>query len=120
MMAQAPDSLRADFQRFYTLDLDELGVSIRPRRAADLAANLPDQALTWGRIDPKASWGADRHLLANIADSVGFLAWTKTKESQRPNARWEGATPRPGDRPDDDIQSMEPERMLAMLALPRG
>lgn len=51
------DALRADLQRFYGLDMDEIGHTVRVRRAADLAANLPEDALTWGRIDERATWG---------------------------------------------------------------
>lgn len=96
LLALGPDALRADMQRFYNLDLDEVGHSIRVMRAADLAANLPDEACVWGRADPRAGWGTDRQLLANIADSVSFLAWTKTGDAARRGARWKGAIPRPG------------------------
>lgn len=96
LLAVGPDALRADMQRFYNLDLDEVGHAIRVMRAADLAANLPDEARVWGRIDPRAGWGTDRQLLANIADSVSFLAWTKTRDAARRGARWKGAIPRPG------------------------
>lgn len=96
MLATSPDALRADFQRFYHLDLDEIGHTIRPLRAADLAAWLPDEARIWGQIDPRAQWDTTRHLLANIADAAAFLAWTKTKEAARKGARWKNQIQRPG------------------------
>lgn len=91
-------------------------------RAADLAANLPDDAMVWGRLDERAQWGVERHLMANIADSVAFIAWTKTKDAQRANATWHGQVPRPGftARPDAGMKTMDPQSMARMLALPRG
>lgn len=96
MLITHPDILRADMQHFYGLDLDELGYSIRIRRAADLAANLPPQALIWGQIDPRAQWTTTDYLLANIADNTGFLAWSKTKAAK---GRYKGQIPRPGQHP---------------------
>ena len=72
MLITRPDILRADMQHFYGLDIDELGYSIRIRRAADLAANLPPQ------------------------DNTGFLAWSKTKAAK---GRYKGQIPRPGQHP---------------------
>lgn len=99
MLKSAPDKLRADFQRFYGLNLDDVGISIRPRRAADLAANLPENARIWRALNPQAEWTTSQHLLANIADNTSFLAWTKTKDSQKSGARWRGSLPRPGTAP---------------------
>ncbi|MCH9277204.1 DUF5361 domain-containing protein [Bifidobacterium amazonense] len=96
MLAKSPDALRADFQRFYNLDLDEVGHTVRPMRAADLAAWLPDDARIWGQFDPRAQWGTMRQLVANVADSVNFLAWTKTNEAARKGARWKNQIQRPG------------------------
>lgn len=122
MLAKSPDALRADFQRFYNLDLDQIGHGIRVMRAADLAAWLPDEARIWGQIDPRAQWDTTRHLLANIADNTGFLAWTKTKEAGRKGARWKNQTPRPGAKqtPHENTPRLDIDRMRDMLARPRA
>ena len=86
MLDACPDALRADMQRFYGLDL------------ADLAANLPEQALVWRRIDPRAEWDMQTLLLAQIADATGFTAWSKTKEASHRGAKWRGRIPRPWER----------------------
>ena len=96
MLRTAPDKLRADLQRFYGLDMDELGHSVRVRRAADLAAHLPDEACIWTAFDPRAEWDATRQLLANIADNTSFLAWCQTKDATRRGATWKNRVPRPG------------------------
>lgn len=83
-------------QRFYGLDIDQIGRRIRPRRAADLAANLPDTAQTWKHVNPVNEWTSRDYLLAQIADNTSFLAWTKTKDAHKPGSRFHGYTPRPG------------------------
>lgn len=89
-------------QRFYGLDIDQIGRRIRPRRAADLAANLPAEAQTWKRLDPALAWTDRDHLLAQIADNTGFLAWTKTPDAAKPGARFHHIIPRPGQPSQND------------------
>lgn len=120
MLDRAPGRLRADLQRFYGLDLDELGHSIRCRRMADLAANLPQEACIWQAIDSRAEWTDREYLLATIADNTGFLAWCNSKDSEKRNAKWRGRVPRPGERqPQTDSTSMDVDRLAAMLSKPR-
>ena len=96
MLVVAPSQLRADFQRYYGLDLDEVGYTIRVRRAADLAANLPEQAAIWRAINQQATWDTSQYLLADMADSLRFLAWTKTSEASKRGAKFTHQIPRPG------------------------
>ncbi len=121
MLRRAPDRLRADMQRFYGLDLDQVGRTIRVRRAADLAANLPEQACVWGVIDERAAWTGDRWLLAQIADSVDFLAWAQTEEAQHRGAKWNRHIPRPGDRKPGGGKApgMTRGQLDRLLAMPR-
>lgn len=84
MLATAPDALEADFQRFYGLDTDLIWTGELPANlAAALAANLPRQAIIWQKINPRLAWDDQTYLLADIRDSLAFLAWTKTKEASR-------------------------------------
>lgn len=96
MLSKAPDALRADFQHYYQLDLDGLGTTIRVRRAADLAANLPQQAQAWRRLDPRLAWDTTQRLLALIADDTDFIAWTRSAASQQQGAAWHSPLARPG------------------------
>lgn len=121
MLDGAPDRLRADLQRFYGLDLDELGHSIRVRRMADLAANLPPEAHVWQTFDPRAEWTNRDHLLAAIADNTGFLAWCQTKEAQHAGAKWHGRIPRPGERGQrTDTVAVDVDELAEILSRPRG
>lgn len=123
MLIVCPGALRADFQRWYGLDLDDLGHSLRIRRAADLAAYIPEDGAVWPEIDPRLGWGTTKQLLANISDATSFTAWTKTKDAQRRNATWKGALQRPGmpeHRPRQrDVQAMSPEQLDRLLSMPR-
>lgn len=121
MLNRAPDRLRADMQRYYGLDLDQVGHAIRVRRAADLAANLPEQACVWSVIDERAAWDGDRWLLAQIADSLDFLAWAQTPAAQKHGAKWDHRIPRPGDHKParDTAQGMTRDQLDRLLAMPR-
>ena len=121
MLDKAPDKLRADIQRYYGLDLDELGHGVRVRRMADLAANLPEQARTWAVLEPKAEWDTTAWLLANAVDALNFLAWTKTRDAQR-GGKWKGQLPRPGGKrnhADDGLQALDIDALTATLNQPR-
>lgn len=65
---------------------------------ADLAANLPAQAVSWRHVDPRAGWDDLTYLVAKAADSLDFIAWTNTKASQRRGAKWKSSIPYPGRR----------------------
>lgn len=123
MLIVCPGALRADFQRWYGLDLDDLGHSLRIRRAADLAAYIPEDGAVWPEIDPCLKWDTTKQLLANISDATSFAAWTKTKDAQRRNATWKGALQRPGLREhrlrQQDVQAMSPEQLDRLLSMPR-
>lgn len=63
---------------------------------ADLAANLPAQAVSWRRIDPRAGWDDLTYLVARAADCLDFIAWTNTRAAQRRGAKWKSTIPYPG------------------------
>jgi hypothetical protein len=124
MLATAPDALEADFQRFYGLNPDLIWTGELPAdRAAALAANLPRQAIIWQKLDPRLAWDDQTYLLADIRDSLAFLAWTKTKEASRKGARWRGQLQRPGtvrhEATGGEAVAMDDEQLAAYLAAPR-
>ena len=61
--------------------------------------------------------------LADIRDSLAFLAWTKTKEASRKGARWRGQLQRPGtvrhEATGGEVMAMDDEQLAAYLAAPR-
>lgn len=96
MLCAYPDVLRADLQRFYGLNLDDLGCVLRVRRAADLAANLPPEARIWGKLNSACSWSTEDYLLADIADATSFIAWAQTSDAAH-GGRWKNRIRRPGE-----------------------
>lgn len=89
-MRERPDELCADFQQFYGMDTDEIGRSIKPSRAARLAAQLPRGARVWVRPeDPDSIWGDDTRLLSLIeywAHSAFLLSLKPEVRRQLPDA----------------------------------
>ena len=59
----------------------------------------PRQSIIWQKLNPRLAWDDQTYLLADIRDSLAFLAWTKTKEASRKGARWRGQLQRPRHRP---------------------
>ena len=124
MLATAPDALEADFQRFYGLNTDSYGLAnCPPTGRPHSAANLPRQSIIWQKLNPRLAWDDQTYLLADIRDSLAFLAWTKTKEASRKGARWRGQLQRPGtvrhEATGGEVMAMDDEQLAAYLAAPR-
>lgn len=118
MLRVRSDVLRADMQRFYGLDIDEIGYSIRIMRAADLAANLPREALIWSVFDERNAWTTNTYLLALIADNTSFLAWSKTKDATRKGAKFKSQIPRPGSKnskQNSDVKAVDVDTLAEFL-----
>ena len=80
---ERPDELRADFQQFYGLCLDDMGGSYTHAHAACLAAQLPRESRCFRAEDPSAQWGDAEYLLAAIEHGVRMLLWSKTKDAAK-------------------------------------
>jgi len=83
----------------------------------------PARAIIWQKINPRLAWDDQTYLLADIRDSLAFLAWTKTKEASRKGARWRGQLQRPGtvrhEATGGEVMAMDDEQLNAYLAAPR-
>lgn len=75
------------------------------------------------KLNPRLAWDDQTYLLADIRDSLAFLAWTKTKEASRKGARWRGQLQRPGtvrhEATGGEAVAMDDEQLAAYLAAPR-
>ena len=75
------------------------------------------------KTQPAPAWDDQTYLLADIRDSLAFLAWTKTKEASRKGARWRGQLQRPGtvrhEATGGEVMAMDDEQLAAYLAAPR-
>lgn len=120
LLKECPDALRADFQRVYQLNLDDLGGQLDIMQAADLAAWLPSGSAVWIAMDSPAAWGIDAYLTAGLWDSFNMFQWGMADKKKR------GPKPKPIPRPGDnrkhqnkDTVSMTPEQLDGFLGMPR-
>lgn len=65
-----PNELRADLQRFYGVNLDEMGHGVSVAHVAALAACLPHGSLVLERIDPRTKYTETDWLLLGILNSL--------------------------------------------------
>lgn len=74
-MSAHESALRADFQRFYGLNLDGLGDEYTVEHAGALFEHLPKESATVKEIDPSQEWGPVEYLLARIEYDLRCLAY---------------------------------------------
>jgi len=75
--------LRADFQQYYTLNIDKMGLEYSIVHAADLAVMLPQNSRVMCKIDPANAWGWQEHMLADLVNRVRWLQWAKTTDGAK-------------------------------------
>ena len=109
-------ALRADFQHYFGLDIDRMGVDYSALHAADLAANLPEGSRVLASIDPQSVWTSDRSLMAAMVNDLNWLVWAKTKDGQhnRNRPRIVGVSEQPGERKIVGM-AMEPDELLETI-----
>lgn len=82
-MRLRPDELRADFQQFYSLNIDLMGEEYTHAHAAALLSQLPRESRLLRAERPELEWGYTEALLASIEYSLRVLCWRQTKDGQR-------------------------------------
>lgn len=80
--ADSPDELRADFQQYYGLNIDGMGVDYTHAHAAALVAQLPRDARVFVHASADAEWTEQTRILAHIEYSLRLLLWSRTKDAQ--------------------------------------
>jgi hypothetical protein len=99
LVSRYGEELRADFRRYYHLDLLDMwrdGLSVQ--EVSGLAVYLPPGSLTWQRIGGPGAWTPELHLLAAIEYADRYVAWTKTADSKH------GKPPEPIKPPKDKLR----------------
>lgn len=76
------DELRADFQQYYRLNIDDMGNGYTYQHAAVLVSQLPIGSRVLSKMDPRASWTQSDYLLSLIEYDLRVLAWQKTKDAE--------------------------------------
>lgn len=79
-------ALRADFQRYYQLNFDRLGLDFGVAWAADLAAYLPPESATMRVLGD--GWSRSERLIAALIDDFRFYVWAKSggKKAHKPKS----------------------------------
>lgn len=85
-MALNGGALRADFQRYYGLNLDDIGERYSYSHAAALCANLPDDSAVYRATGD--GWSRTQRMLAQMGRSLDIIWWQRT-----PSGQQKGATP---------------------------
>lgn len=117
-------ALRADFQRFYGLNLDGLGRSFAVLHAADLAAHLPPDSAVGRAMNPDHAWGVAEHLQALTVDALRLLVWMQSTDGSK-NRNRPKPIPRPGVKQGKqrvgkkDLLVLPVDEVKRRLALPR-
>lgn len=78
-----PDELRADFQQYYGLNLDGMGVDYSYQHAAVLVTQLPPNCRVFQQDNPDLIWTTETWFLAQIEHDLRVLAWQNTKDAQK-------------------------------------
>lgn len=95
MQRKFPAQVRADVQRFYGLNVDDVGYEFSFRHLADLVACLPRESATLRAYDSRNEWSIDTHLLASVLDVLRWIQWSKTAKGAK-NQGQPKPVPRPG------------------------
>ena len=119
LLGNHPDELRADFQRFYGLKLDGMGVDYSMAHAAALAANLPRESATVRAVSPEAAWSDATYLLAAIEYDLRVLAWQNSKDGMKGRNRPKPVqTPADVARVRDKLDGTDLAEVAAALGIP--
>lgn len=102
LLATRPDELRADFQRVYGLNIDDMGESYTVHHAAVLAAMLPSDSLVFRASNPALEWSETMYMLRNIEFLLRVLAWQNTKDGQKGRKK-----PKPIETPEERAKLRE-------------
>lgn len=106
MLREHPDTVEADLQRFYTVDIrdrhirNDAGVVWLPlRRLWVLISSLPAHAATAAELRTQSVWSIEAHLLDDLR-----MVWTGSKDKP--------AKPHP-DRPRPKPMTSDPKKLAA-------
>ena len=109
--------MRADLQRFYGINLDDMYEGrISAEQVMACIAYLPLDGAVASVKTGAPAWGFDTHILANMANSLKYLAWAKTKDAQRGRNKPHYIEP---PAPEDEKPKAEQDEVKEILARKR-
>lgn len=78
-----PDELRADFQQFYGLNLDDMGRAYTYLHAAALTVQLPADSRVMRAEAPELTWSDSDEMMRRLEHTARVLAWQQTKDGAK-------------------------------------
>lgn len=99
-----PNELRADFQQYYGLNIDRMGLrdGFSYAHAAVLAVQLPRTSRVFSAIDPNNSWSETDAFLAHIEYDLRILVWQNSKDGSKNRNQ-----PKPPKTPKERAEALE-------------
>lgn len=77
------DELRADFQQYYGLNIDDMGLrGFSYAHAATLLAQLPKTSRVAIKRNPDNAWDEQARILVHLEYDLRRLMWSMTKDAQ--------------------------------------
>lgn len=80
------DELEADFQQYYGLNLERIGIDYSVAHAATLATQLPSDSRCMRQEIPGFEWSPEMYMLSAIEHGVRVLAWIQANQGKRRSA----------------------------------
>lgn len=115
-----PGELRADFQQYYGLNIDDMGVLYTHSHAAELAAYLPKGCRTRAAVHPCDEWSEELYILSSIEYSLRVLAWQNTDAAKKGLGKPKPLrTPAQTAEIERRIEDTDIEHVSKMLGIPR-
>lgn len=113
-------AVRADFQQYYGLNIDEMGEAYSTLHAAELLVELPGESRVKRIYSDDGPWTFDRTLMALAVNALNVLVWQRTKDGSKGRNRPEPIGPfaRPRRRALEG-EAMTIEELDALLSMPR-
>ena len=120
-LGKHPDEVRADFQRYYGLNLDGMGGDYSVAHAVSLCYALPRDSATVRAESPEAAWSDETYLLSAIEYDLRVLIWQNSKDGQKGcNKPKPMQTPADVARVADKLAATDYERIAAALGIDYG
>lgn len=113
-------AVRADFQQYYGLNLDEMGERFSTLHAADLLVELPDDSRTMMRGSDGGAWTFDRTLAAMQLNALNTIAWLQSADGQKGRNRPRPVGPFAKKPRRIEAMAMTVEELDEILSRPRG
>lgn len=115
-------AVRADFQQFYGLNIDNMGSDFSTLHAADLLVELPDNSrVKMMQQEGGSIWTFDRMLAALCVDALNTLVWMQTKDGHKNRNRPKSLIPKQKQKSRQlEAVAMSIDELDAILHRPRG